>query len=104
MNEETQTALQASAGPATEVPARGTVDLSPEIVRQVEKRRHDHVTCSRIGGDGYRCNWWAPGDASGYDNPRMPAITVTTHRVRQSRFLYVTRSAKGLLIEERQVQ
>ena len=82
----------------------GAVDLSAEIVRLVQKQRHDRVTCRRIGGDGYRCNWWAPGDTAGYDNPAMAALTVTTHRVRRSRFLYVTRTAKGLLIQEQQPQ
>lgn len=104
MNENTQQEPQGPAAPVTQVPARGTVDLSPEIVRQVAKQRYDRVTCRRVGGDGYRCNWWSPGDTSGYDNPAMPALTVTTHRVRRSRFLYVTRTAKGLLIQERQPQ
>jgi hypothetical protein len=99
MSEETQ-----EVPPVTEVTPKATADLSPEIIRQVEKQRYDRVTCRRVGGDGYRCNWWAPGDTAAYDNPAMAALTVTTHRVRRSRFLYVTRTAKGLLIQEQQPQ
>jgi len=52
-----------------------------------------------VSGNHYRCNWWSPGDTDAYDNPQMGGLTVTTHRVRQSQFLRVTRSGAGLSIE-----
>lgn len=79
-------------------------DLSSEIIKALEKRPADRVTCRWISDDNYRCNWWAPMGIGGYDNPRMTGLTVTTHRVRQSRFLTVTKSAEGLVIAERGVR
>ena len=81
------------AGPADE-------DLSDEISRTVEKRPGDQVKCTRVWSDSYRCNWWSPEPTAGYDNPGMSALLVTTHRVRKSRFLRVTRRAGALLITE----
>jgi hypothetical protein len=92
------------SGPAPAFPppsrAPAATDLSEEIVLSVEKQPADRVTCRRITGDKYRCNWWAPAPAAGYDNPAMAGLTVTTHRVRQSRFLTATRTAKGLVLTE----
>jgi hypothetical protein len=81
--------------------AAGAKDLSGEISRTVEKRPGDHVRCTLVCNDNYRCNWWAPQLTTGYDNPGMSGLLVTTHRVRQSRFLHVTRQGDRLLIEER---
>ena len=75
-------------------------DLSAEIVLCVEKEPDDRVTCRRIWENKYRCNWWSAADASGYDNRSMGGLLVTTHRVRKSRFLNVTKGAKGLAISE----
>lgn len=79
---------------------RPSEDLSSEIIHVVEKRPADRVTCRWISGNNYRCNWWAPMAIAGYDNPRMTGLTVTTHRVRQSRFLTVTKTAEGLVLTE----
>src|SRR3954464_11121014 len=75
-------------------------DLSEEIAESVEKRPEDRVTCRRIWGNSYRCNWWAAADAAKYDNPGMSGNLVTTHTIRKSRFLNVTRGATGLVITE----
>ncbi|HEV8604659.1 MAG TPA: hypothetical protein VGQ99_04795 [Tepidisphaeraceae bacterium] len=77
-----------------------TTDLSEEIVKAVEKLPDDRVTCRRIFGNSYRCNWWSAADRSKYDNPGMSGQLVTTHTIRQSRFLNVTRGATGLVITE----
>ncbi|HSU68749.1 MAG TPA: hypothetical protein VLJ39_17845 [Tepidisphaeraceae bacterium] len=73
-------------------------DLSDEIIQLVEKRPNDRVTCRKIFGDNYRCNWWSPESRSEYDNPAMPGLLVTTHRVRQSRFVTATRTAAGIVL------
>ncbi len=73
-------------------------DLSAEIAATVERRPGDVVKCTKVGGDRYRCNWWAAEATAGYDNPGMGGLLVTTHRVRQSQFLHVTRSKSGGLV------
>ena len=73
-------------------------DLSREIVSRVEKQSQDQVTCRRISENYYRCNWWAPQGTTGYDNPHMFGSLVTTHRVRKSRFLHVTKTGENLRI------
>jgi hypothetical protein len=94
-------AILDSAGPAK--PAQAT-DLSSEIIQTIEKRPADRVTCRWISGNNYRCNWWAPSAVLGYDNPCMAGLTVTTHRVRQSRFLTVTKTAQGLIFVDSQTR
>jgi hypothetical protein len=75
-------------------------DLSTEIASHVEKQVGDVVKVRRIDGDNYRCNWWAAQATGGYDNPGMFGLLVTTHRVRKSQFLRVTRSpTRGLLVQ-----
>jgi hypothetical protein len=78
----------------------GPLDLSDEISRLVDKQPGDSVRCTLVCNDNYRCNWWAPQITSAYDNPGMSGLLVTTHRVRKSRFLHVTRRGEGLAIEE----
>ncbi len=75
-------------------------DLSDEIAKAVEKRPEDRVTCRRIWGNSYRCNWWTAANSAKYDNPGMSGNLVTTHTIRKSRFLNVTRGATGLVITE----
>ena len=77
----------------------GPPDLSQRVVAEIDRLPADRVTCRRISGNNYRCNWWAPQGALGYDNPTMEGLTVTTHRVRRSQFLRVTTSFTGLVIE-----
>ena len=78
----------------------GPEDLSAEIASTIERGRDERVTCKRISGNSSRCNWWAPQGLAGYDNPGMRGLLVTTHRVRRSRFLNVTRTEAGLTIED----
>ena len=78
--------------------AGGAEDLSAEICNSVEKLPGDFVKCTLVCNDNYRCNWWASQSTTGYDNPGMSGLLVTTHRVRQSRFLHVTKNASGLVI------
>jgi hypothetical protein len=73
-------------------------DLSAQIIESVERRPGDVVRCTRVIGDRYRCNWWAPESKRAYDNPEMVGLIVTTHRVRQSHFLRATKSTGGRLV------
>ncbi|MDB5174268.1 MAG: hypothetical protein JWN51_3041 [Phycisphaerales bacterium] len=75
-------------------------DYSEEIIRFVKKRPEDRVTCKHVSGNNYRCNWWAPASGLKYDNPQMTGLTVTTHVVRLSRFLTVTKNAEGLVVND----
>jgi hypothetical protein len=84
--------------PATPLPEAKPADLSADIAAHVEREPSDRVACRRIDGNYYRCNWWAPANAKGYDNPYMGGLTVTTHRVRKSAFLQVTGTRNGLTI------
>ena len=93
MATKTDTPFNAKAGGAA-------VDLSQEIVLAVDKLAGDHVKCTRITADTYRCNWWSHAETSGYDNPGMRGLVVTTHCVRRSRFLRVTKGDAGLVIKE----
>jgi hypothetical protein len=75
-------------------------DLCAEIAAAVEKEPGDRVRVTWISGSNYRCNWWAPGNTSAYDNPGMFGLVVTTHQVRQSRFLSVTKTGDRLVIRD----
>jgi hypothetical protein len=91
---------RAESGPVfagAEAPAH---DLSDEIVRAVKRTVGERVTCRRIAGSTYRCNWWTPQSTNGYDNPAMMGSTVTTHRVGRSALLRVTRTGDGALVME----
>ena len=83
---------------SAQAPGKGAEDLSAEIAGTVERQPGDVVRCTHVGGDRYRCNWWAPEGTSHYDNPGMAGLLVTTHRVRQSRFLRVTKTPAGRLV------
>jgi len=96
--------IEVNSAPVKAAPEEPTADLSAEIIKSVEKWPEDRVTCRRVGANSYRCNWWSVADKSGDDNPRMEGLLVTTHRVRKSRFLNVTRSRGGLVIIDRNEQ
>ena len=76
-------------------------DLSAQIVREIERMPGDQVTCRRIYGDNYRCNWWQSKNTAPYDNPGMLGLLVTTFRIRKSQFVRVTRGAAGLQYESK---
>lgn len=75
-------------------------DLSDEIIRAVERNPGDDVRCTFVSNGNYRCNWWALQATTGYDNPSMDGLFVTTHRVRMSRFLRATKVGQRLVIED----
>ena len=76
-----------------------TEDLSPLVAQTIGREPGDHVECTRIHGSRYRCNWWTAQATGAYDNPDMKGGQLaTTHRIRQSRFLDVTRTSEGLQI------
>lgn len=90
----------AEHGPAFAAPEPPVKDLSSQIVLQVARAPGERVTCRRISGNHYRCNWWSAQGTDDYDNPDMRGLTVTTHRVSRSRLLYVTKTDKGLVIRD----
>src|SRR5947207_3862954 len=71
-------------------------DLSAEVAAALERRPGDTIRCTRVGPETYRCNWWAPEVPDRVDARTFAGLVVTTERVRQSRFLHVTRSGSGL--------
>jgi len=75
-------------------------DLSAEIAQSVAREFDERVTCRRVSGHSYRCNWWSPSQTKGYDNPRMQGLLVTTHVVKKSRFLNVTKVDQRLVIND----
>jgi hypothetical protein len=82
-------------------PEASAGDLSAEVAAAVEREPGDRVRVTWIHGANYRCNWWAPADKAQFDNPGMYGLILTTHRVRQSRFLTVRKTRDGLLIQDR---
>lgn len=84
-------------GPAFAEPEDAVVDLSREIVRVIPRVGGEHVTCRRVSGNHYRCNWWR-ADTHGGAGQAMTGLVVTTHRVSRSGFLHVTRKGKELQI------
>lgn len=83
--------------PAAKPATASAADLSAQVASEVERQPGDVVRCTRVGLDGYRCNWWSVLDTKAYDNPSMNGLMVTTHRVRQSQFLRVTKTNSGKL-------
>ena len=89
----------AELGPTFAAAEPRVEDLSDQIARTVTKVPGQRVTCRRVAGNNYRCNWWSARDTDGYDNPAMTGQLVTTHRVERSAMLRVTRTNSGLNIE-----
>jgi hypothetical protein len=84
---------------AAAAPLVGGSDLSRDIERLVGREPLDRVRCTRVFGDFYRCNWWAPPGGP----PRSGAaewLTIPTQRVRKSSFLNATASDGQLLMTE----
>lgn len=77
---------------------KASEDLSQEMQRTVNKEPGEFVRCTKVGENNYRCNWWGVEDTGSYDNPMMGGLLVTTHRVRRSRFLTVTKDGEQLVI------
>ena len=75
-------------------------DLSAEIIQSIPREHNQRVTCMRVSGDNYRCNWWSPAPTKLYDNPQMRGLLVTTHVVAKSRFLNVVKIDNRLVITD----
>ncbi|HEX4792235.1 MAG TPA: hypothetical protein VH370_00495 [Humisphaera sp.] len=86
-------------GPAFAEPEERVADLSSEIVKQLPRGSGERVTCRRITGNHYRCNWWTPQIAAQYGARSAEGMTATTHRVSKSQFLHVTKTAGTLAIK-----
>ena len=86
-------------GTANGTAANANEDLSAEIARTVARRASEQVTCRRTTRNHYRCNWWAPESKSGYDNPSMQGLLVTTNRICKSHFIQATRTPDGLRLD-----
>jgi hypothetical protein len=71
-------------------------DLSVEIARTVAKEKGERVKVRRVYGDKYRCNWLAPDDRV----TRGGTLALETFRIRDSKFLRVTKTESGLEIED----
>jgi hypothetical protein len=90
---------KAEPGPTFAAPQPHVRDLSAEIARAMPRSAGERVTCRWIAGNQYRCNWWGPADSADYDNPQMFGLTVTTHRVRRSQWVRVTKNGNTLLMD-----
>src|SRR5579871_6076287 len=75
-------------------------DLSAEIIRSIAKEQNQRITCMRVCGNNYRCNWWSPAPTKAYDNPAMRGLLVTTHVVAKSRFLNVVKVDNRLVVTD----
>ncbi len=75
-------------------------DLSAEIIQSVPRDRQQRVTCVRVSGNNYRCNWWSPAPTKLYDNPKMRGLMVTTHVVTKSRFLNAVKINNELVVTD----
>lgn len=92
-------ATPVSRGPTFAAAELPVSDLSPEIVRVLPREEGQVIKCRRIHGDRYRCNWWGVLGTTGYDNPGMNGLLVTTHRVIKSQLVRARKDAGGLVIE-----
>ncbi|MGE5610342.1 MAG: hypothetical protein ACM359_13895 [Bacillota bacterium] len=76
---------------------RNSPDLSAEIVRAVSKQRGDIVKCRRISTSMYRCNWFEPEPV---DTKADAQRFLSSYRIRDSKFLRVTKVDGQLMIED----
>jgi hypothetical protein len=90
--------LNAEKGPTFSAPEEAVADLSGEILKSLPRGKGERITCRRITGNHYRCNWWTPQPTIDFDNPAMTGLTVTTHRVSKSQMLHVTKTSGKLTI------
>jgi hypothetical protein len=80
---------------ATAVPPEPvSVDLSSEIEQSMERQPDERVKAVRVFDNYYRCNWWVQDKSP---RPAWPA----TATIRRSRFIRATKTADGLLIEQK---
>lgn len=87
---------EASPGKGVLAEPTSNDDLSVEIARTVEKQPGDRVVCKRVFKSTYRCNWLAPDRSPAASGSRF----IDSYRIRDSRFLRVTRQDGRLQIED----
>ena len=80
-------------------------DRSIEVLGTLEHEPGDRLTCRRVFGDYYRCNWWARGAgaaaAAGPVDPHMICgLEVATYRVRKSRLMKATVAEGRVVVED----
>jgi len=75
-------------------------DHSRAIELAVARGPLDRVKCVRLFDDKYRCNWWAPMAAHPSNNRAFDWSTLSTHHVRESRFITARMSDEKLEILE----
>ena len=74
-------------------------DRAAEILCTLEREPGDRLTCKRVFGDFYRCNWWATGTGSS-DAHMIRGLEVSTYRVRKSRMVRATVAEGQLIVED----
>ena len=84
--------------------ARAGADRSIEVLRTLEHEPGDRLTCRRVFGDYYRCNWWASGGAAAaagrIDAHIICGLEVATFRVRKSQLVKATMAEGQLVVED----
>jgi hypothetical protein len=70
-------------------------DLTSEILSELVRRPGDIVTCRWLGGDRYRCNWWAQERPQKKEQAVATWLEIATHRIRQSQFLKVRKAGQN---------
>jgi hypothetical protein len=88
--------VEASPGKGVFSEATSNTDLSAEIARNVEKEPGDRIVCRRVFKSTYRCNWLAPDRTVAASGSRF----IDSYRIRDSKFLRVTRENGQLKIED----
>ena len=74
-------------------------DRAREIIALLHREPGDRLTCVRVFGEFYRCNWWAAG-ASPFDPAMIRGLEVSTYRVRKSCLVKATFDDGGKLLVE----
>ncbi len=90
---------KSQVGPSFAETEESVEDLSSEIIKTVSRSSDQRVTCRRITGNHYRCNWWSPQSTAGPDHLIIAGSSVTTHRVSKSQLLHVIRTGQSLTIK-----
>ncbi len=68
-------------------------DLSRQIEQSMERQPDERIKAVRVYDDYYRCNWWV-------QDKTPHALWLVTGVIRRSRFLRVTKTGDGLLIDD----
>jgi hypothetical protein len=87
-----------ATGPTFAQSEHRVTDLSSELVKVLPRSAGERITCRRIIGDHYRCNWWTPQNTRDGGDRGMIGLGITMQRVSKSQFLHVTKAATGLAI------